>query len=89
MTLEEQAASQAASIEHALRQLVRVDRRQWTTPEDKDALVRTLKSQVSQADRVLQLPPTPETTAARGKLIAMAELARGSVKSYEEKGTLI
>jgi hypothetical protein len=53
------------------------------------ALVRTLKSQVSQADRVLQLPPTPETTAARGKLIAMAELARGSVKSYEEKGTLI
>ncbi len=85
MTLEEQAAS----IEHALRQLVRVDRQQWTTPEDKDALVRTLKSQVSQADRVLQLPPTPEPTSARGKLMAMAELARASVKSYEEKGTLV
>jgi hypothetical protein len=53
MTLEEQAAS----IEHALRQLVRVDRQQWTTPEDKDALVRTLKSQVIAAEFGGELPP--------------------------------
>jgi hypothetical protein len=85
MTLEEHAAS----IEQALRQLVRVDRRQWTTPEDKEDLVRILKSQVIAADRVLQLQATPETTSARGKFMAMTELARGSVKSYEEKGTLI
>jgi hypothetical protein len=68
--------------------LVRADRRQWTTPRDKADLVRLLKSQVSDADRVLQLPPTPETASARKQLITMAELARHTVKRYEERGTL-
>lgn len=36
MTIEEHATS----LETALRQLVRVDRRHWTTPEDKEALCK-------------------------------------------------
>ncbi len=85
MTIEEHTNSLKASLQH----LVCVDRRQWTTPQDKEDLVRALKSQVSEADRVLQLPPTPETASARGKLIVQVEMARASVKSYEEKGTLV
>ena len=85
MTIEEHATR----LETALRQLVRVDRRQWTSPEEKDALVHTLKAQVRVADQVLQHPSTPETASARGKLIVQVEMARASVKSFEEKGTLV
>jgi hypothetical protein len=76
-------------LNHALRQLERVGRRQWTTPGDKTVLVRTLKSQVSAAEPVLQRPPTPETASARGKLIGMAELTRHTVKRYEKNGRLV
>jgi hypothetical protein len=79
MTLDEYATM----LEASLRRLT-VQRQPWVTPEDTAAMVQTLKRQVSDADRVLQRPSTPETDAARGKL-----MARASVKSYEEKGTLV
>jgi hypothetical protein len=35
------------SPEAGMRQLVRVERQRWTTPEDTDEIVRTLKGSVS------------------------------------------
>ena len=84
MTIEEHTAG----LERSLRRLSQ-PRMPWVSADDTAALVQDVKSQVIAADRVLQLPATTETVSARGKLMALTELARGSVKSYEEKGTLI
>jgi len=84
MAIEEHTAG----LERSLRRLS-LPRQPWVTAADKAELVQDVKHQVIAADRVLQLPAMPETVSARGKLMAMTELARASVESYEKHGTLV
>ena len=83
MTFEEYAAMLEASL-----QQLRIPNQTWRTPDNAGAVVQLLKRHVRDADQVLQRPSTPETDRARGKLIVLTELARASVKRFEEHGTL-
>jgi hypothetical protein len=46
-------------------------------------MLHALKAQLTEAERTLNLPATPDTAQARYRLILWSEMARGTLKHLE------
>jgi hypothetical protein len=76
MTIDEQAANLEASYAKYHRQTSQT----WRTEEDRREALNTLKGQLREAERCLNLPPTSDTTSARLKLILWCELTQATIE---------
>jgi hypothetical protein len=80
MTIDQQAQE----LEKSYVSYARVKEQRWRSPEDRQEAIRTLKHQLAEAERVLQLPPAAgQSRGGRSKLILWGEMARAAINEAE------
>jgi hypothetical protein len=77
MTIEEQAQR----LEASLHQLERSKRLPWAAADDRQAVLHTMQVELAAAERMLNLPATPQTAHARKQLILWSEMTRGTLNT--------
>jgi hypothetical protein len=77
---------QARDLQDLLHRLERTKRQRWVTVDDRQALLTTMKTQLAEAERTLNLPAPPGAGHTRGQLIVWTARARGTLTSLEEEG---
>jgi hypothetical protein len=63
--------------------LERTTRQPWTTADDRQTVLHTMKTRLAEAERTLNLPATPDTSRARGRLIIWTTLVRDTVNTLD------